>query len=567
MRKGKKALIIIALVISSLGIWSFADDNFKIAKGLDIYFNLFKELNFYYVDEVDPEKLIQTSIDAMLESLDPYTTYIPESELDDFKFQTTGQYGGIGALIRKLGNDVVISEPYEGFPAANGGLKPGDILLEIDGKAVTAKGISDVSEMLKGVPGTEVKVEIKRPGVENPMTKKLLRQKITIPNVPYYGIVKDSVGYIKLTNFTTDAGKEVRNAVIELKKQHAKGIILDLRGNPGGLLIEAVNVANNFIDKNQLVVYTKGKVKETFKKYVTVNEPVDTTIPMVVLVSRGSASAAEIVAGCLQDLDRAVVIGQRSYGKGLVQQTRPLSYNTQLKVTTAKYYIPSGRCIQALDYTHRNEDGSVGHVPDSLIKEFKTRAGRKVLDGGGILPDVKLTPDKLSDLSFNLYSKNFIFNYATEFAQKHENIASARDFKIDDDTYSEFSKYLEDKDFEYKTKTEESLSKLIETAKKEKYYSGAIEEIKQLKEKLAHDKGKDLITFRDEISELLVDEIITRYYYQKGKIEATFATDKEISKSIEILDNSTKYSTIISGKEDLAKKETTPEDTEKSEDN
>jgi carboxyl-terminal processing protease len=428
----KKKIIIVFLVIIGIGLGAFVDNEFKITKSLDIFFNLYKELNYYYVDDIDPEKIIQSGIDGMLESLDPYTTFIPESELDDFKFQTTGQYGGIGALIRKFGDDIIITEPYEDFPAAKAGLKAGDILLEIDGKVVKNKGVSDVSESLKGMPGTEVIVEVQRPGIEKKIKKKIKREKITVPNVPYYGIVRDSIGYIRLTNFTSDAGKDVKEAVKELKALHAKAFILDLRNNPGGLLIEAVEVANCFVPENQLIVYTKGKVKEASKKYITINNPIDTLTPMAVLVSRGSASASEIVAGALQDLDRAVIIGQRTFGKGLVQQTRPLSYNTQLKVTTAKYYIPSGRCIQARDYSHRNEDGSVGYIPDSLIKEFKTKTGRKVFDGGGIKPDIKLETEKLSDIAFNLYVKNYTFDFATAFAQQNETIATARDFKIND---------------------------------------------------------------------------------------------------------------------------------------
>jgi carboxyl-terminal processing protease len=360
MRKYKKSIIVALLVISGFGMWSFYSDEFKISKNLDIYLGLFKELNFYYVDEIDPEKLIKTSIDAMLESLDPYTTYIPESEMDNFKFQTTGQYGGIGALIRKHGEQTVIAEPYENFPAAKAGLKAGDILIEVDGKVLKSNVISDVSEMLKGTPGTAVEVKLQRPGKLEIIKKKIIREKISIPSVPYYGMISDSIGYIKLTSFTTDASIEVKDALIALKNQKAKSIILDLRNNPGGLLIEAVNVANVFTRSNQLIVFTKGRIKQSFKNYFTSNDPVDSVIPLAILVNRGSASASEIVAGSLQDIDRAVIVGQRTFGKGLVQQTCPLSYNSQLKVTISKYYIPSGRCIQALDYEHRNEDGSVG---------------------------------------------------------------------------------------------------------------------------------------------------------------------------------------------------------------
>ena len=556
MRKHKKLILISTIVIFSLGIVAFVDNEFKISKGLDIYISLFKELNYSYVDEVNPEKLIQTSIDAMLESLDPYTTYIPESESDNFKFMTTGQYGGIGALIRKSGDYVVIAEPYENLPAMRSGLKAGDVIIEIDGKPVKGKDVSKVSEMLKGTPETDVLIEVSRPGIEKHITKKLIRQHITIPNVPYYAIIKDSIGYIRLTNFTTDAGKDVRNAFIELKKQNAKAVILDLRNNPGGLLNEAVEVVNCFVPKNQLVVTTKGKVKESFRPYPTRQEPVDTTMPLAVLVSRGSASASEIVAGALQDLDRAIIIGQRTYGKGLVQQTRPLSYNTQLKVTTAKYYIPSGRCIQALDYTHRNEDGSVGIIPDSLISEFKTRTGRKVYDGGGVQPDYKISVDRLSDLAFNLYTKNLIFDFATTFNQTHDTIAKPSKFEITDAIYTNFTTFLAGKDFEYKTKTEETLNKLIETAKKEKYYSLAENEIKQLKDKLAHDKTKDLVTFRKEIAQLLSEEIVTRYYYQKGKIQASLIDDNELNKALEVLDKKNDYTLVLAGKlGDLNKKD------------
>jgi carboxyl-terminal processing protease len=564
MKKLKKGIIVLALLVCSVGLWSFVDNEFKIAKGLDIYFNLFKELNYSYVDEIDPEKLIKTSLDGMLESLDPYTTFIPESEMDNFKFQTTGKYAGIGSLIRKSGDFAIIAEPYENFPAAKAGLRAGDIILEIDGVSIKGKDISKISETLKGAPDTEVEVLISRPGIEKPIKKTIIRQKITIPNVPYYAIIRDSIGYIRLTNFTTDAGKDVRDAFIELKKKNAKAVILDLRNNPGGLLLEAVSVTNTFIGKDELVVFTKGKVKDAYKRYITNSLPTDTTMPMAVLVSRGSASASEIVAGAIQDLDRGIIVGQRTFGKGLVQQTRPLSYNTQLKITTAKYYIPSGRCIQALDYTHRNEDGSVGYIPDSLISEFKTRKGRNVFDGGGVQPDAKVDVDRLSDLAFNLYAKNLIFDFATDFVQKHDTIAKVSKFTIDDTIYKQFSDFITSKDFEYKTKTEESLNKLIETAKKEKYYSIAENEIKQLKEKLVHDKNKDLETFRKEITQLIKEEIVTRYFYQKGKIESSLIDDPELDKAIEILNNKHMYADILSGKAgDLVKNEKAPDEKEK----
>ena len=559
MRKLKKGIIIITLLVVTFGLWSFVDNEFKIAKGLDIYFNLFKELNYSYVDNVDPEKLIQTSLDAMLESLDPYTTFIPESEMDNFKFQTTGKYAGIGALIRKSGEYAMIAEPYENFPGQKAGLKAGDIIMEIDGVSIQGKDISKVSESLKGAPDTEVELLISRPGAEKPFKKKVIREKITIPNVPYYAIIRDSIGYIRLTSFTTDAGKDVSDALTQLKKQNAKAVILDLRNNPGGLLLEAVAVANTFVGAGELIVYTKGKVRDANKEHKTSLVPNDTTIPLAVLVSRGSASASEIVAGAIQDLDRGIIVGQRTFGKGLVQQTRPLSYNTQLKVTTAKYYIPSKRCIQALDYTHRNEDGSVGYIPDSLISEFKTKNGRKVYDGGGVQPDVKVKTDILSDLAYNLYSKNIIFDFATTFRLKHDTISKVKSFFITDDIYKQFSDFITNKDFSYKTKTEESLNTLIETAKREKYYSLAENEIKLLKEKLTHDKNKDLETFRKEIAQLIKDEIVTRYYYQKGKQESSLIDDPELDKAIEVLNSKQMYSDILTGKAgDLIKNEKAP---------
>jgi len=547
MKKINNKIIIFCFILSGIGLWAFVENNFKIAKNLDIYFTLFKELNYYYVDEINPEKLIKTSIDGMLESLDPYTSYIPESELDNFNFQITGQYGGIGALIRKNDNAAVISEPYENFPADKAGIKAGDILVKVEGKNVNNKNISEISDMLKGTPGTEVELEIRRPGVNKTLKRKITREKITIPNVPFFGIICDSIGYIRLTGFTTDAGKDVKEAFISLKKMKMKYFILDIRNNPGGLLNEAVYLSSIFIPKNQLVVSTKGKVKATCKDYYTENDPVDTTIPIAILVNSGSASASEIVAGCLQDLDRAVIIGQRTFGKGLVQEKRPLSYNTQLKLTVAKYYIPSGRCIQALDYSRRNEDGSVGYIPDSLISEFRTKNGRKIYNGGGIKPDIKVQDENLSNLSLNLYAKNFIFNFATTFVQDHKFIAKPQYFRITDTIYSEFVEFLKNKDFDYTTRTEDNFNKLISSAKHEKYYSNAENEFEQLKVKLSHDKFKDLISFKTEISELLKEEIVTRFYYERGRIEASLIDDNEVKKAIQLFKQEKEYNSILNG--------------------
>jgi carboxyl-terminal processing protease len=524
------------------------NDDFKIVKNLDIFYTLFRELSLFYVDETDPEDLINEGIDGMLESLDPYTTFIPESDMDDFKFMTTGEYGGIGALIRKGENYTVISEPYVGFPANKAGLKAGDIIKKIDGTSIKGKSVQQVSELLKGAPNTELKLLIERPGMDEPLEKEVIRERITISGVPYFGMLNDNTGYIRITSFTQNVSKDVKEALIKLKNDHdAEKIVLDLRSNPGGLLIEAVHTANLFVKKGQEIVSTKGKVKHWDNVYRTQHNPIDTLVPLVVLVNRSSASASEIVAGALQDLDRAVVVGQRTFGKGLVQTTRPLSYNSQLKVTTAKYYIPSGRCIQALDYTHRNEDGSVGHIPDSLISKFTTKNGRTVYDGGGIRPDIEVEPDQLSKIAISLYTKNLIFDFATLFAVKHDSIAAADEFELTDKQYDAFTKFLKNKDYDYQTRSDENLKKLIQSAKAEKYYSRAEEEFEALEKKLAHDKEKDLQTFSEEIKDLLEEEIVGRYYHQKGKVQAAIDDDPQVAQAKDILENINDYHAILDG--------------------
>jgi carboxyl-terminal processing protease len=546
MKKIRIGIVIVLLVGLSVSFLAFNDKDFKIAKNLDIFVTLFREVDLYYVDEKDPEDLINSSIEGMLESLDPYTTYIPESEMDDFRFMTTGQYGGIGALIRKAGDYTIISEPYEGFPAQKAGLRAGDTLIAIDGHPIKGKSVSDVSELLKGTPNTELNLKVKSVS-SLPADMQLKRERITIPNVPYYGLLENSTGYIRLSNFTQNAGKEVRKAFIDLKSQGAKSIILDLRGNPGGLLNESVEVANIWVDKGQEIVYTHGKAKQWDNEYITTRSAEDTLIPMAVLVNRGSASASEIVAGSLQDLDRAIIVGQRTFGKGLVQTTRPLSYNTHLKITTAKYYIPSGRCIQALDYTHRNEDGSVGYIPDSLISEFKTKNGRTVKDGGGIRPDVEVKSNEPANITVQLYTSNLIFDYATLFSLKHDSISPPSIFRLSDEVYNDFVSFLSDKDFDYQTMSNEKLDELIETAKREGYYGVAQNEIELLRSKLDADQKKDLMTFKKEISELLRDEIISRYYYQKGRIIAGLQDDKQLEKALELLNEPGTVSAMLHG--------------------
>lgn len=552
MKLRNKSIVLISVLaiggLTLMGLNNIDNKNFEIAKHLDIYYSLFRELNTFYVDDVDPGKLVKESIDEMLTSLDPYTTYIPESEIEDFKFMTTGEYGGIGALISKHGNEIVIAEPYENFPAHKSGLRAGDVILEVAGKSTTNMNTEDVSNLLKGSAGQVVVVKVSRSGEKKPIEFNIVREKISIDPISYTGMLNNETGYIRLSNFTQDCAEKVKKSMLELKEvKGAKKLILDLRGNPGGLLIESVNLCNLFIDKDQEVVSTKGKVTQWDKVYKTTGNPVDINIPLVVLVDRGSASASEIVSGTIQDLDRGVVIGNRTFGKGLVQTTRDLSYNSKLKVTTAKYYIPSGRCIQALDYAHRNEDGSVGHIPDSLITEFTTKNGRKVYDGGGVMPDIKVENEMFSNLSFKLISQFKIFDFATKYRAENSSIPAAKDFNITDKIYSEFVTFVESGKFEYTSETQKKLNELKELAKEEKYIDDAEKEIEALEKSLAPDLDRDLWKFRDEISLLLKGEIISRYYYQKGAAIAALDDDKVIAKAIEILSDEQQYKSILNG--------------------
>ena len=492
---------------------------------------------------------MKIGIDAMLESLDPYTTYIPESEKEDFEFMTTGQYGGIGAIITKNGDWVLVSEPYQGFPADKAGLIAGDKFIEVAGESAKGKSTEDISKVLKGEPNTGVKVLIEREGIEKPFEVEIIREEIKLNSVPYYGLISDSIGYIKTRSFTRNISKEVIDAYKDMNaNSELNGLVLDLRGNPGGLLNEAINMANIFIDRGQEIVYTKGKIKDWDKSYKARFEAIDTSIPLVVLINRSSASASEIVSGAIQDLDRCVVIGQRSFGKGLVQQTRKLSYNAQMKVTTAKYYIPSGRCIQALDYSNRDEDGSVGKIADSLRTEFKTLVNaRSVFDGGGITPDITIEPEKFSNILRSLVSKRHIFNFANQYRRNNESIDNAKSFVISDYVYSQFKQYLNDKEYEYETKTEKAIKKLEKDAEGEKYLSELQDQLEVLSSKMEESKNNDIERFKSEISELLEMEIVTRYFYQKGKIETTIKHDEEIAKAINVLENMELYDAILRG--------------------
>ena len=552
-KTGKIITIVLALLlfagISTGFLVNQESRDFRIAKNLDIFFSLFRELNTFYVDEINPDKLIKAGLDNMLKTLDPYTVYYPESESEEFTFMTTGKYGGIGSLIRNSGDYTIISEVYKGFPADKAGIKAGDLLKKVDGVSLKGLATDKVSEKLKGNPGTDITVILERNGKE--LEYQLKREKISMPPVPYFGMIDSKTGYIRFTNFTQNCIADVKNALTTLKDNNAQQIILDLRGNPGGLLTEAVEIVNLFISEGNEVVSTKGKVKQFDENFKTTKLAVDNKIPLAVIINRGSASASEIVAGAIQDLDRGIIVGQRSYGKGLVQITRPLSYNTQLKVTTAKYYIPSGRCIQARDFSHPNEDGSVGIIPDSLISEFKTKNGRMVKDGGGISPDIAITSEPLSQITTELYLRNFIFDFATDYYWAHSEIKSPEQFSFTDKDYGDFKAFLLKRNFNYKTVTEESLNELIANAKKEKYFDIHKELFTELEKDITHNLDQDLTLFRKEITDLIEDEIIGRYFYESGAISWTIKKDKQVLKTLEILNNKEEYSSILVGKERL----------------
>jgi carboxyl-terminal processing protease len=547
-RKSATILFITSLCAMLLAFTYANEKFFQVSRNLEIFASLFKEVNLYYVDEVNPNTLIKTGIDAMLASLDPYTNYIPEDDIEDYRTMTTGQYGGIGALIGKRNGKTMILMPYENYPAAKGGLKIGDEIIEVDGIKVKEKNSNDVSKYLKGQKDTKVRILYQRFGETSPKEVLLTREQIKIDNVPYYGMVTNEIGYLILTDFTMNASNEVKQALTKLKAQGATKVIFDLRDNPGGLLSEAVDISNLFIVKDKEVVSTKGKVAEWNKTYTALNNPFDTQIPVVVLTNSRSASASEIVAGVLQDYDRGVLVGQRTFGKGLVQTTRGIAYQSQLKVTTAKYYIPSGRCIQAIDYSSRNEDGSVGSIPDSLKTAFKTKNGRIVYDGGGVTPDVVVTKEMQAPITQSLVNKGLIFDYATEFAARHPTIPKAKDFELSDAEYDKFTRWLEGKEYDYTTKVESTLSLLADIAKQEKYYDDIKESLHDLKSKVSHNKEQDLVKFKEEIKAALRSEIASRYYFQKGIIETSFAVDKDILTAKALLEDTDQYQKVINGK-------------------
>ena len=550
--------IIVAIVLITVAFFSFKsgdDRNFQIAKNLDIFNSIVKELDMFYVDTIDPNKTIREGIDNMLYSLDPYTVYYPENHQDELEMMVKGSYGGIGSLIRynPKSKYTVIAEPYEGMPAAESGLKAGDLLLEIDGKDL--KGNSDVSTLLRGQVGTSFKLKVQRPGVKEPLEFNIVRRSIQMPTIPYYGVMDGQVGYINLSSFSGNPSKDFKKAFLDLKKQGITSLVIDLRNNGGGLLDQAVEIVNMFVPRGKTIVTTKGKIKQASNTYKTLREPLDTDIPIAVLVNSGTASSSEILSGSLQDLDRAVIVGNRTYGKGLVQVPRSLPYGGNLKITTSKYYIPSGRCVQAIDYAHRNEDGSVARIPDSLTTVFHTAAGREVRDGGGVSPDIEVKQERLPNILFYLVRDNLIFDYATDYCLKHPAIASAKEFELTDADYEEFKNKVKGADFKYDQQSEKILNTLKEAAEFEGYMKDASDEFKALENKLKHNLDRDLDYFSKDIKKMIAEEIIKRYYYQEGAIIQQLKDDKDLDEAVKVLTNPERYQQILSVTAVTAKKE------------
>ncbi len=547
--KLKIFLVITLVASSSVLLTGYGSRNFEIAKNLDIFSNLFRELVVNYVDDVNVSDVMRSGIDGMLSGLDPYTTFISESEIEDVRFMTTGQYGGIGALIQRRGDRIMIAEPYEGNPAYKAGLLPGDIILEISDRSVDGLDEGEVRNLLTGQPGTTIDLVIEREGEPEPLRKSIEREVVQVDNIPYYGMLDESTAYIKLTGFTRNAGREVRDAFMDLRDNHdVEYLVLDLRGNGGGLLNEAVNIANLFIDKGELIVRTEGRLEDRRSVHRTLNDPLDTDVPLAVLVDRRSASASEIVAGAIQDYDRGVTIGDRSFGKGLVQNVVPLSYNTQLKVTVAEYLIPSGRSIQAINYAERREDGSVAEIPDSLKESHETKGGRVVYDGGGIEPDVPVGRPQIGHVTRALIRQHMIFDFATRYYREHDELTLPAEFYISDRLYADFQSFVSDRDFDYKTDSERLLEQFERTASKEKYYNAIEDHFAEVKQRIREEKSKDFTTFRDEITQLLREEIVSRYYHQEGRVIVSLDADPDVEKALEVLADEPVYSGILAGR-------------------
>jgi len=538
-------LLLVSLAFVGL---SFSEKTASVAKHLEILFNLFREVQIFYVDDTNPEKLINTGINAMLEELDPYTEYIPEEEKEDFNFMTTGDYAGIGSIVRSNVEFPIIAEVYEGTPSHKAGLRAGDKIVSVDGKQGRGVRVDKVSSMLQGTAGTSITIRYLRTGFDDTLSVTFKRERIHVPSVPFAGVLSNGVGYIRLNSFTADCSSEFEKEFKRLKQQGAKSLIIDLRGNPGGLLIEAVKIVNLFIPKNEVVVFTRGKVKDLDATYKTQSQPLDVDIPIAVLVNRGSASASEIVAGALQDLDRAIVVGERTFGKGLVQTTRNLGYNAQLKITTSKYYIPSGRCIQAVNYAKRNEDGSVAHIPDSLISEFKTRAGRIVKDGGGILPDVALPDSVFSRIAIDLYVNNHIFDFATDFRAKKPTIEPLEAYNFSEANYQQFLTFLQERHYEYKNETYLAIEELRKIAKDDSSLESIKEQIVAMEKILSESSKHELDKNRQEIVNLIEEEIVSRYYYQRGKLMVRLKSDPVLQETIEMVSNKNRMTEILTSK-------------------
>lgn len=556
MEKGRGVItktykrIAIGAVLVSLPIvlWSFSDDLFQISKNLEVFTAVYKEINVNYVDEVSPAKLVKTGVDAMLDGLDPYTEFVPESEIEDYKLRyVSTQYGGIGASIFNKDKKVMVSEVSEGFPAQKADIRPGDEILKINDIELNTKNGDQVSQLLKGSKGAPVKLLIKREGVAEPITKDLIRDEIKQPNVSYFGMVEGNMGYIKLDKFLENSGDEVTNALVSLKKNNPSGIILDLRSNGGGILQEAVKIVNLFVAKDVEVVSQRGKVREKNYTYRTYNNPIEPNLPLVVLVNSHSASASEIVAGSLQDLDRAVIIGQRSYGKGLVQQTFNLPYNSLVKITIAKYYTPSGRCIQSLDYTHRKDDGTVDRVADSVMHEFKTKDGRSVYDGSAIYPDVVVKQERFANITQSLVGKLLVFDYATQYRNTHAQLPNPKTYTMSDADYADFVKYLSKKEYTHSNPSEKALKDLKAAATKDEEFAQIKTEYDALQAKLASAKANDLEQHKTEIKQVLENEIASRYYFEKGRYECNFKYDHELAQAVKTMQDKNLVASILKG--------------------
>lgn len=547
-------LVAMMLVLGAVAFWGFKSGDsrsFQIAKNLDVFNSIVKELDLFYVDTINPDKTIREGIDAMLYSLDPYTEYYPEDDQSELEQMLKNSYGGIGSIITwdaKLKRSV-IAEPYEGMLAATSGLKAGDVLMAIDGKDLAGKNNQEVSEMLRGQVGTGFKLTVQRPGTEKPLDFDIVRRSIQLPIIPYYTVLDNQIGYINLSTFSGNPSKEFKQAFLDLKKKGITSLVIDLRNNGGGLLDEAIEIANFFLPRGKVLVTTKGKIKQASNTYKTLREPLDLDIPLAVLVNSSTASSSEILAGSLQDLDRAVIVGNRTFGKGLVQTTRMLPYGGTMKLTTSKYYIPSGRCVQAIDYKHRNEDGSVGRIPDSLTTVFHTAAGREVRDGGGVTPDIEVKQDKLPNILFYLVNDNLIFNYATQYCLKHATIAEPEKFVITDADYADFKEMVKKADFKYDQQTEKILKSLKEMAEFEGYLTDASKEFDALEKKLTHNLDRDLDYFSKDIKNMIALEIVKRYYYQRGAIIEQLKDDDDLKKAVEILTSLEEYRKMLSSPE------------------